>query len=285
MSHYKPPAALEHKIPQAPLPSTLSQKISHALPLPFHLGLTSARVSVSLVASLVAHCLDGPLKPSWSLSTTIVHSLMKSVMASHAPQGKHSFDLVRFFTSKLALPGFLFDATFSPDQFTIETPLFLHEQVVKALDVKVTLSDAAHRVLCGEWVNPPMQDKQGVVLYLHGGAHIFLSPGTHRALTSNIAKQTGLPVFALDYRLCPEALFPGAVEDALACYLALCGLSHEGFSPRLGSGRTFDPTRVVIMGDSSGGCLTLQLLSVLRGLGLPMPAGICLLSPFVDHGS
>lgn len=37
------------------------------------------------------------------------------------------------------------------------------------------------------------------------------------------------------------------------------------------------------MGDSSGACLTLQLLQVLRNLNLPMPAGAVLMSPFLDH--
>ncbi|KAI8925194.1 Alpha/Beta hydrolase protein [Entophlyctis helioformis] len=37
------------------------------------------------------------------------------------------------------------------------------------------------------------------------------------------------------------------------------------------------------MGDSSGGCLTAQFAITLRSLGLPMPAGLVLLSPFLDH--
>eukprot|EP00842_Homolaphlyctis_polyrhiza_P000075 jgi/Hompol1/1068/HPOL_001172-RA len=61
---------------------------------------------------------------------------------------------------------------------------------------------------------------------------------------------------------------------------------------------TIDPTRsqrmqravipvaawnVFVMGDSSGGCLSLQLVQLIRDLGLSEPAGVVLLSPFIDH--
>ena len=37
------------------------------------------------------------------------------------------------------------------------------------------------------------------------------------------------------------------------------------------------------MGDSSGGCLTLQLLYLIKALNLPEPLGGVLISPFIDH--
>ena len=69
------------------------------------------------------------------------------------------------------------------------------------------------------------------ILYLHGGGFCTGSPATHRALTSRLARATGLPVFAADYRLAPEHPFPAAIEDAISAYLALAGPSSSRAIP------------------------------------------------------
>ena len=121
--------------------------------------------------------------------------------------------------------------------------------------------------VAGEWlrrsVAPPALT--GVVLYLHGGAYCIGGPRTHRALTARIAKASGLPVFALDYRLAPEHPFPAALDDALAAYHALHAIGP-----------------VVLAGDSAGGGLALAVALALRDAGSPPPAAIALLSPWVD---
>ncbi|KAG5652411.1 hypothetical protein H0H81_005059 [Sphagnurus paluster] len=42
------------------------------------------------------------------------------------------------------------------------------------------------------------------------------------------------------------------------------------------------PSKIVLAGDSAGGGLCLTMLTILRDLGLPMPAGAVLISPWVD---
>ena len=74
------------------------------------------------------------------------------------------------------------------------------------------------------------------ILYLHGGGFCTGSPATHRALTSRLARATGLPVFAADYRLAPEHPFPAALEDAMSAYRALSG-------PDPSSSRAIPPAR------------------------------------------
>ena len=56
----------------------------------------------------------------------------------------------------------------------------------------------------GEWLRSRDDSPtRGTFLYLHGGAYCVGSPATHRALTSRLARVTGLPVFSADYRLAP----------------------------------------------------------------------------------
>jgi acetyl esterase/lipase len=107
------------------------------------------------------------------------------------------------------------------------------------------------------------------LLYLHGGAHIVGSPVTHRAAASHLADATGAVAYVLDHRLAPEHPYPAAVDDALAAYRAL-----------LDSG--LPPERVVVAGDSAGGGLALALGLRARAAGVPLPAALGLISPWVD---
>ncbi|MDL2336697.1 MAG: alpha/beta hydrolase fold domain-containing protein [Pseudomonadota bacterium] len=120
----------------------------------------------------------------------------------------------------------------------------------------------------GEWLRSKQAPScaAGVVLYLHGGAYCVGSPVTHRSLTARLALVTGLPVFALDYRLAPEHRFPAALDDALAAFRAL---RAEG-------------RPVIIAGDSAGGGLALATALALRDAGSPPPAALVLFSPWVD---
>ena len=108
-----------------------------------------------------------------------------------------------------------------------------------------------------------------VLLYLHGGAYCVGSPATHRSLTTHLARAANATVLALDYRLAPEAPFPAARDDVLDAYRALLE-------------ENVDPAQIFIAGDSAGGGLTLSVAQTLRDLGLPAPAGLIMLSPWVD---
>lgn len=108
-----------------------------------------------------------------------------------------------------------------------------------------------------------------VLLYLHGGAYVVGSPGTHRAVTSHLARASGAGVFALDYRLAPEHPFPAAQDDAVTAYQSLLA---QGYAPE----------QILIGGDSAGGGLALSTALRLRDSGLPAPAGLILISPWAD---
>ncbi|MEL6370773.1 MAG: alpha/beta hydrolase [Pseudomonadota bacterium] len=132
-----------------------------------------------------------------------------------------------------------------------------------------------HPSLSGEWHVPAGQasaDTSGAILYCHGGGYVFGSVEGWAPLTTRLAKETGLPVLSLDYRLAPEHPCPAAIEDALA---AFDHLASQGY----------DPAQVFVGGDSAGGGLTLALLQALKARGTPQPGGAFLYSPWADLSS
>jgi len=108
-----------------------------------------------------------------------------------------------------------------------------------------------------------------VLLYLHGGGFMIGGIKSYRHLVSRFAVAAGVTAYHLDYRLAPEHPFPAALDDAMAAYRQL-----------LGSG--IAPTNVVVGGDSAGGNLATALLLKARQDGVPLPAGLYLLSPWLN---
>ncbi|MGH3437186.1 MAG: alpha/beta hydrolase [Sciscionella sp.] len=126
------------------------------------------------------------------------------------------------------------------------------------------------RTIHGEWVRASTGRHPGaVVLYLHGSGYVACSPRTHRGLVARLSEQSGMPAFALRYRLAPRYPFPAAADDALAAYQWLLSLGYS-------------PGRIVIAGDSAGGHLAIGLCITLRRMGIPLPAGLALFSPLAD---
>ncbi|MFG2946210.1 alpha/beta hydrolase [Streptomyces adustus] len=118
-------------------------------------------------------------------------------------------------------------------------------------------------------LEPAEVSDRGRLLYLHGGGYVIGSPDTHAGLVGELARRAGLRALSVDYRLAPEHAFPAAVDDGLAAYREL-----------LETGT--DPRDLVIAGDSAGGGLSIATLLAVREAGLPQPAAVAVLSPWVD---
>ncbi|HSO99615.1 MAG TPA: alpha/beta hydrolase [Solirubrobacteraceae bacterium] len=85
-----------------------------------------------------------------------------------------------------------------------------------------------------------------LIVFLHGGGFVLGDLDSHDAPCRLLARHAGALVLSIDYRLAPEAPFPGPVEDAAAAL----GWAIE-HAAELGG----DPQRVAIAGDSAGGNL------------------------------
>ena len=124
------------------------------------------------------------------------------------------------------------------------------------------------RRVVGEWVRAPgVPARAGAIYFVHGSGFALCSPRTHRRLTSWLSRLTGLPVFAVDYRLAPRHRFPTAANDVRAGWDWLTS--------------QVPPDRVVIAGDSAGGHLSVDLL-LQPEVAANGPAALALFSPLID---
>ncbi|WP_369280997.1 alpha/beta hydrolase fold domain-containing protein, partial [Bacillus subtilis] len=57
-----------------------------------------------------------------------------------------------------------------------------------------------------------------MLLYVHGGAYFVMSATTYRPLTIALSKYCECRVFAINYRLAPDTIFPGALHDVVHSY-------------------------------------------------------------------
>ncbi|KAF8897716.1 Alpha/Beta hydrolase protein [Infundibulicybe gibba] len=137
-----------------------------------------------------------------------------------------------------------------------------------------------------------MEHLETTMLYIHGGGYFWGSIHTHlyqiirygstyllRVIVFDhecSARKIKGRVFAVNYRKAPQYPWPCPLQDVIAAYLYLirppAGALHQPISP----------SKIVFAGDSAGGGICLSVLTTLRDMGLPMPAGAVLISPWVD---
>ncbi|KAJ6539532.1 Alpha/Beta hydrolase protein [Mycena capillaripes] len=121
-----------------------------------------------------------------------------------------------------------------------------------------------------------MEKLERVMLYVHGGGYFWGSINTHRYQLIRYSRKIKGKVFAVNYRKAPQYPWPCPLQDVLAAYLYLIQ------PPATAVHKAIPPSKIVFAGDSAGGGLCLSTLAILRDMGLPMPAGVVLISPWVD---
>lgn len=113
-----------------------------------------------------------------------------------------------------------------------------------------------------------------LLYYLHGGGMIT---GNAWSVLPRLLREWALPlelaVVSVDYRLAPQARYPGPLED---CYAGFVWAAAH--ADRLG----IDAHRIVVGGKSAGGGLAAALALLTRDRGGPAPIGQLLLCPMLD---
>ena len=134
----------------------------------------------------------------------------------------------------------------------------------------ITASRYSHQNFEGLWVYPSDETKNGVILYLHGGGFVSGDTEYCKGFSSVLASEFGVRVYAAVYRLAPENPYPAALDDALEAYRYLLSCGYE-------------PSRIILCGESAGGGLIYSLAFKLKELSLPMCGGFIAISPWTDH--
>jgi acetyl esterase/lipase len=117
----------------------------------------------------------------------------------------------------------------------------------------------------GLWLQPPAADTGAAVLAVHGGGFVSGSAETHARLFGHLALAARVPVFAMEYGLVPDHVFPSQLGQTAHAYRSL--------RDRAG--------RVAVAGDSCGALLALGL-ALQAGLPVPAPDALFLMSPWTD---
>ena len=138
----------------------------------------------------------------------------------------------------------------------------IHKNFVKSEEISIGTLNCAMQI-------PIDEISSGVILYLHGGGYTSGNLSYAKGFASALANKCGIRVFCVEYRLAPENVFPAALDDCMEAYGYL-----------LSNG--YDPSQIIICGESAGGGLAYSLCHKLRDKGRTLPAGIIAISPWTD---
>ena len=113
----------------------------------------------------------------------------------------------------------------------------------------------------------------GVALAFHGGGWMVGSLDSFDATSRYLARDSGLAMVSVEYRLAPEHPFPAAVEDAWAATRWVAANSEAIEA---------DTSRLVVLGESAGGNLAAVVALLARDTGSPRIGLQVLVYPAVD---
>ncbi|MBA4181144.1 MAG: lipase [Anaerolinea sp.] len=101
-----------------------------------------------------------------------------------------------------------------------------------------------------------------LLVYIHGGGWVIMSPDTHAKLCAELAEGAGVVIVSPHYRLAPENLPPAQLDDCMATV-------H--WAVKHAAELNADGSRFAIGGDSAGGNLAAAACLRLRDEGGPTP--------------
>lgn len=230
----------------------------------------------SFGSALISHLVYGPPKKSWGVEMSILTRMIREFAEENTDlasiQGlQQFFELVRF----LPIPedGLITPVTFRVKRRNLRGFLAEYDEQEtgkRELTGEWIVGKQTWRRLQSEWQNGNRSRSERVIFYVHGGAYFIMSATTHRPLTVAISKYCECRVFCVNYRLAPETIFPGALQDVVYSYLRLTDDLH------------IPANNIVLAADSAGAGLGVALLMYLRDNNYPLPSGAMLMSPWVD---
>ncbi|AYV76181.1 MAG: hypothetical protein Terrestrivirus5_3 [Terrestrivirus sp.] len=99
--------------------------------------------------------------------------------------------------------------------------------------------------------NQSVKDADSIIFYIHGGAFLLSDHKRARFMTSNLCKHSESPIVSFDYRFGHNYPFPYALMDTIQVY--------KWFINKY----DVDQKKIVVMGDSAGGNLSVALITLI----------------------
>jgi acetyl esterase/lipase len=114
------------------------------------------------------------------------------------------------------------------------------------------------------------------IFHMHGGGFTASTAAGGLPAVQELARELGVPIVTVEYRLAPETIWSGSLDDNYAALLWT--VAH---ADALG----IDPARIALMGESAGGGHAALLALAARDRGEVAPAFQCLVYPMIDDRS
>ncbi len=111
-----------------------------------------------------------------------------------------------------------------------------------------------------------------LLLYMHGGGFVVGCSEDTDYITRMLCRSNNIVVVSVNYRLAPETVFPGALDDCERVLQSLLTYAER---------YSIDPDVVFLCGDSAGANLAASLSHRL-GKSTAAPKGLILLAPWLD---
>jgi acetyl esterase/lipase len=162
------------------------------------------------------------------------------------------------FADATAAPPFLYELTPAEARKVLDdvqaapvAKLAVDEQWVT---VPADVGDVRVRIIRPPGATGPLP----VILYMHGGGWVLGNAGTHDRLVRELAVGAGAALCFVEYDRSPEARYPVAIEQ---------GYATARWITAHGKDYNLDASRLVVAGESVGGCMTAALAHMAKERG------------------
>ena len=120
----------------------------------------------------------------------------------------------------------------------------------------------------------PESPNDFALLVLHGGGFGYKTAPHQLTNAFEYTSKLNCKTYLVDYHLLPKFPFPAAYEDSLKTYEYLISNADK---------IKINPKKIIVLGDSAGGCLAANLCNTVESKNLPRPCCQVLIYPVADN--
>lgn len=115
--------------------------------------------------------------------------------------------------------------------------------------------------------------RDALIIHIHGGGFVAMSSTSHENYLRKWCKSLNAPIISIDYRLAPENPYPSALDDVYQAYCFILKYASTQLMIEL--------NKIILVGDSAGGSLSLGLINILIAKGIRLPDAVFSIYPCV----